>query len=52
MWYGAGTKALNYNPSHVEKVINDAVTQIFYKYNFLAGQKEALKTMEIQKKRN
>ncbi len=51
MWYGAGTKALDYNPRHVEKVINDAVTHIFYKYNFMAGQKEPLRTMEIQKKR-
>ena len=51
IWYGAGTKALENNPRHVEKVINDAVTHIFYKYNFLAGQKEPLKTMEIQRKR-
>ena len=51
IWYGAGSKALDYNPRHTERVINDAVTQIFYKYNFMASQKEPLKTMEIQRKR-
>lgn len=44
MWYGAGSKALAENPRHIEEVINDAVTKIFYEYCFLAGQKEPVKT--------
>jgi hypothetical protein len=44
MWYGAGSKALNENPKHVEQEINDAVTRIFYQYRFMAGESRQVKS--------
>ncbi len=44
IWYGAGTKALSERPRHVEDEINNAVTHIFYQYNFMAGRAEQVVT--------
>ena len=44
MWYGAGSKALQENPKHVEQEINDAVTRIFYQYRWLAGEAQPLRS--------
>ncbi len=42
-WYGIGTGTLNENPDKMEEKIDYAVSRIFNKYPFLAGQSEKLK---------
>lgn len=42
-WYGIGTGTLAENPERIEQKINEAVSKIFNKYPFLAGQSEAMK---------
>ena len=44
IWYGAGSKALQENPKHVEQEINDAVTRIFYQYRWIAGEAQPLRS--------
>ena len=46
IWYGAGTKALRKNPKHVEREINDAVTRIFYRYKWMAGRADPVRTIQ------
>ncbi len=46
IWYGAGTKALRENPKHVEREINDAVTRIFYRYKWMAGMADPVRTIQ------